>query len=81
MPPDRIKEIIYEKIFKIDIFQAVLIQELIINISKYISTAPEMFNGIMKLRLGWIIEVMKQELELSKMTDPDNNQPLVNYFI
>ena len=81
MPPDRIKEIIYEKIFKIDIFQAVLIQELIINISKYISTAPEMFNGIMKLRLGWIIEVMKQELELSKMTDPDNNQPLVNLFI
>ncbi len=77
MPPDRIKEIIYEKIFEIDIFQAVLIQELIINISKYISTAPEMFNGIMKLRLGWIIEVMKQELELSKMTDPDNNQPLV----
>jgi phosphorylase kinase alpha/beta subunit len=77
LPPDRIKEIIYEKIFEIDIFQAVLIQELIINISKYISTAPEMFNGIMKLRLGWIIEVMKQELELSKMTDPDNNQPLV----
>jgi hypothetical protein len=31
----------------------------------------------MKLRLGWIIEVMKQELESSKMTDPDNNEPLV----
>lgn len=79
LTPDKIKEILYEKIFPHDIYQAVLIQELIINISKYISTSPEIFNGIMKLRFGWIIEVMKQELESSKMTDPDSEE-LLNIY-
>ena len=52
-------------------------QELIINISKYISTSPEIFSGIMKLRLGWIVQVMQQELESSKLTDPESDEPLV----
>lgn len=65
LTPEKIKEILYEKIFPHDIYLAVLMQELIINVSKYISTSPEMFNGIMKLRLSWIIQVMKQELEAS----------------
>jgi len=77
LSPDHIKEILYDNVFKRDVFQAVLIQELIINISKYISTTPEIFDGIMKLRLGWIVEVMKQELEASKITDPDSEEPLV----
>jgi len=80
LAPDKIKEILYEQIFPHDIYQAVLMQELIINISKYISTAPEMFNGIMKLRLGWIVQVMKQEIESSKITDPDSDEPLVIHF-
>jgi phosphorylase kinase alpha/beta subunit len=81
LAPDKIKEILYEKVFPHDVYQAVLMQELIINISKYISCLPEMFKGIMKLRLGWIVEVMKQELESSKMTDPENNEPLVSYVM
>ena len=80
LTPDRIKEILYDQIFPHDIHQAVLMQELIINISKYISTTPEMFDGIMKLRLGWIVEVMKQELETSKITDPESNEPLVSFI-
>ncbi|CAF0884251.1 unnamed protein product, partial [Brachionus calyciflorus] len=74
LTPDKIKQILYDKIFPHDIYQAVLIQELIINISKYISTSPEIFNGIMKLRLGWIVEVMKQELETSRMNDNDSEE-------
>lgn len=70
LTPDRIKNILYENIFPHDIYLAVIMQELIINISKYISTSPGMFNGIMKLRFGWIVEVMKQELEA--IVDPDN---------
>jgi phosphorylase kinase alpha/beta subunit len=54
LSPDHIKEILYDNDFKSDVFQAVLIQELIINISKYIRTTPEIFDGIMKLRLGWM---------------------------
>ena len=81
LTPDKIKEVLYETIYPYDVYQAVLMQELIINISKYISTTPEMFNGIMKLRLGWIVEVMKQELESSKITDPESNEPLVIFNI
>lgn len=81
LTPAFIKEILYENVYKHDVYQAVLMQELIINISKYISTSPEMFNGIMKLRLGWIVEVMKQELETSKITDPDNDEPLDIYAL
>lgn len=76
LTPANIKQILYETIFPLDIYQAVLMQELIINISKYISTDPEMFNGIMKLRLGWILEVMKQEIAESKITDPESDEPL-----
>ena len=81
LTPDNIKEILYEKIFPFDIYQAVLMQELIINISKYITTTPEMFDGIMKLRLGWIVEVMKQELEESSITDPESDEPLNIYAL
>lgn len=63
--PVAIKEMLYEKIFPHNIYQAVLIQELIINISKYMTTNLEIFEGIMKLRLSWIIEVMKKELQSS----------------
>ena len=78
LTPANIKDIIYENIFPHDIYQAVLVQELIINISKYITTNLEIFNGIMKLRLSWILEVMKQELQDSR-SDADNDEPLV-YF-
>ena len=77
LTPDKIKEILYNVIYPHDIYQAVLMQELIINISKYISTSPEMFNGIMKLRLGWIVEVMKQELEGSRIGDMETDEPIV----
>ncbi len=83
LTPATIKEILYEKIYPHDIYQAVLIQELIINISKYITTNLEIFNGIMKLRISWIVEVMKQELQSnSKQTNEnDSDEPLVQNTI
>lgn len=83
LTPDKIKEILYEKIYPHDIYLAVLMQELIINVSKYISTTPEMFNGIMKLRFSWIIEVMKQELEAStiKENGEEDGEPLSIYAL
>ncbi len=55
-------------------------QELIINISKCISTSPELFDGILKLRLGWILDCMQQEL--NDMND-DNQDKIVknSYFL
>jgi phosphorylase kinase alpha/beta subunit len=62
LPPATIEAILYEKIFPHNLFCAVLMQELIINISKYMTTNLELFEGIMKLRLSWIVEVMQKEL-------------------
>jgi phosphorylase kinase alpha/beta subunit len=79
LSPDKIKKILYDTVFTHDINQAVLIQELIINIGMLMSTQPEMFDGIMKLRLGWVVQVMKRELELSQVMDPDTNEPMNIY--
>jgi hypothetical protein len=53
-------------------------QELIINISKCISTSPELFDGILKLRLGWILDCMQQEL--NDMNDDNQDKIVKNYF-
>jgi phosphorylase kinase alpha/beta subunit len=68
----------YKKIYPNDIYHAVLMQELIINISKCISTSPELFDGILKLRLGWILDCMQQEL--NDMNDDNQDKIVKNYF-
>ena len=50
--PTDIQSIIYDKCFQYDVTQAVLQQELIINIGKFLSTNPNIFNGILKIRIG-----------------------------
>jgi phosphorylase kinase alpha/beta subunit len=38
-------------------------QELLINLSLFISTEPQLFQGMIRLRIGLIIQVMIGELE------------------
>lgn len=63
--PNQIKQIVYKKCLPHDIRQAVLQQEMIINIGSFVSTEPELFDGILKIRIGWIIEAMRLELGFS----------------
>lgn len=79
LTPYAIKNILYTKIFPIDVYQAVLIQELIINLSKFITTSPELFNGIIKLRLGWIVDCIRNELDDSRV-DMEEQLVLINSF-
>jgi len=53
MAPNDIKKILYDRCFPFDPIQAVLQQELIINIGTFITTSPEYFRGILKIRIGW----------------------------
>lgn len=62
MTPDEIKEILYKNLYPHDPFQAVLQQELIINIGTFITSMPELFNGILKIRIGLLVEAMKLEI-------------------
>ncbi|CAF1304767.1 unnamed protein product [Adineta steineri] len=76
MRPNEIFKILYsENIFGRSIFHAVLLQELLINIAVFMNTYPQLFNGILKIRLGWILEAIKLELEHLK-TDPDETVTL-----
>uniref|UniRef100_K1RC00 Phosphorylase b kinase regulatory subunit n=1 Tax=Magallana gigas TaxID=29159 RepID=K1RC00_MAGGI len=46
-----------------NIQEAVLQQELILGIGKLIATSPDLFDGILKIRIGWFVRAMRFELE------------------
>ncbi|KFO13513.1 Phosphorylase b kinase regulatory subunit beta, partial [Balearica regulorum gibbericeps] len=57
LSPGVIKNIIYEKCHLQD-------EELVIHIGWIISNSPELFSGMLKIRIGWIIHAMKYELKI-----------------
>ncbi|XP_076205358.1 phosphorylase b kinase regulatory subunit beta isoform X1 [Aptenodytes patagonicus] len=64
LSPGVIKNIIYEKCHLQDQREAVVQQELVIHIGWIISNSPELFSGMLKIRIGWIIHAMKYELKI-----------------
>ncbi|XP_072374293.1 phosphorylase b kinase regulatory subunit beta isoform X1 [Scyliorhinus torazame] len=64
LSPGDIKKIVYTKCAKHDEREAVLQQELVIHIGWLISNSPELFQGMLKFRIGWIIHAMKHELKI-----------------
>ncbi|XP_029464331.1 phosphorylase b kinase regulatory subunit beta isoform X2 [Rhinatrema bivittatum] len=64
LSPGVIKDIIYNKCSSHDEREAVLQQELVIHIGWIISNSPELFSGMLKIRVGWIIHAMKYELKI-----------------
>ncbi|XP_071345286.1 phosphorylase b kinase regulatory subunit beta isoform X1 [Trachinotus anak] len=44
--------------------EAVLQQELVIHIGWIISNNPELFSGMIQIRVGWIVQAMKHELKI-----------------
>ncbi|NXO37360.1 KPBB kinase, partial [Locustella ochotensis] len=64
LSPAVIKDMIYEKCQLQDEREAVVQQELVIHIGWIISNSPELFSGMLKIRIGWIIHAMKYELQI-----------------
>ncbi|NXJ29820.1 KPBB kinase, partial [Dicrurus megarhynchus] len=64
LSPAVIKNIIYEKCQLQDEREAVVQQELVIHIGWIISNSPELFRGMLKIRIGWIIHAMQYELKI-----------------
>lgn len=64
MTPGEIQAIVYETIQPYDIIQAVLQQEITLYCGRLISTNPELFKGILKIRIGWVLEAMKIYLKI-----------------
>ncbi|KAM4602874.1 phosphorylase b kinase regulatory subunit beta isoform 1-T1 [Polymixia lowei] len=65
LSPGVIKGIIYSKCSPHGgAREAVLQQELVIHIGWIISNNPELFSGMLKIRVGWIVQAMKHELKI-----------------
>lgn len=65
LSPSAIKDIIYNKCNLQDEREAVLQQELVIHIGWIISNSPELFNGMLKIRVGLVNHSLKLVLVMS----------------
>lgn len=67
----------YNTVQPLDVIQAVLQQEVVLYCGRLIATTPEMFQGILKIRVAWVLEAMRLYLQISKQqgTDLDNLSP------
>lgn len=64
MTPAEIQHVMYNTVQPYDVIQAVLQQEVILYCGRLISTDPELFRGILKIRIGWVLEAIKLYLKI-----------------
>ncbi|KAJ8920978.1 hypothetical protein NQ315_015773 [Exocentrus adspersus] len=64
MTPAEIQAVVYNTIQPYDVIQAVLQQEIILYCGRLIATNPELFHGILKIRVGWVLEAIKYYLKI-----------------
>ncbi|XP_046961830.1 probable phosphorylase b kinase regulatory subunit beta [Vanessa cardui] len=64
MTPGEIQSVMYSTIQPYDIIGAVLQQEIVLYCGRLIGTNPDMFRGILKIRVGWVLEAIRIYLDL-----------------
>lgn len=62
LTPAAIQKILYSFCTPHDVREAVLQQEMVLYLASFVATIPHVFEGMLKIRIGWIIEAMKQRL-------------------
>lgn len=62
MAPSEIHAVMYSTIQPYNEIQAVLQQEIVLYCGRLVATHPHMFRGILKIRVGWVLEAMRQYL-------------------
>ena len=77
MTPNEIQNVMYTTVQPFDVIQAVLQQEVVLYCGRLIATNPDIFKGILKIRVGWVLEAMRLYLEIKgdKGTDIENLSP------
>jgi phosphorylase kinase alpha/beta subunit len=63
MSPKDLVKIIYDMCMPADPIEAVLQQEIIIYLADVFTSRATVFQGMLRLRIGWIIQAMKNELK------------------
>lgn len=77
MTPSEIQNAMFSCFSWMDTIYAVLQQEVVLYCGRLIATNPEIFKGILKIRVGWVVEAMKLYLE-SKGADLGMDQEIEN---
>jgi len=70
MTPVEIHKAIYTKVQPFGILSAVLQQELILYCGKLIASHPELFSGILVVRMGWVLRALECYREVTQQ-NPD----------
>ncbi|KAI5632587.1 glycosyl hydrolases family 15 domain-containing protein [Phthorimaea operculella] len=64
MTPGEIQSVMYSTIQPYDVIGAVLQQEVVLYCGRLIGTNPDMFRGILKIRVGWVLEAIRVYIKL-----------------
>lgn len=76
MTPAEIQNVMYTTVQPFDVIQAVLQQEVVLYCGRLIATNPDIFKGVLKIRIGWVLEAIRLYLNMSgKGSDLDNLSP------
>jgi phosphorylase kinase alpha/beta subunit len=70
MTPAEIQHAIYTKVQPFNMISAVLQQELLLYCGRLIASRPELFSGILVVRIGWILKALEIFREIT-MQNPD----------
>ncbi len=62
MTPAEIRNVMYSTVQTYNIIHAVLQQEIVLYCGKLVATHSSLFRGILKIRVGWVLEAMRQYL-------------------
>lgn len=71
MTPAEIRDVMYSTVQPYDVIQAVLQQEVVLYCGRLIATNPDIFKGILKIRVGWVLEAIRLYLEISGSQETD----------
>lgn len=71
MTPSEIQNVMYSTVQPYDVIHAVLQQEVVLYCGRLIATNPDIFKGILKIRVGWVLEAMKLYLTMTGDEDAD----------
>lgn len=63
LPPSEIQNILYTSCFAHNDYEACLQQELVLHVSAAMSDHAELFEGMLQVRVGWLVHAMKLQLE------------------
>lgn len=74
LPPSEIQKILYNTCAPHNEYEACLQQELVLHVATAIIKQTELFEGMLRVRIGWLIHAMKLELlHRAKITEDDVN--------